>query len=135
MKGMKRYSPVLVLALLALLAGCGGQAAPEAEATASTESDVVAEAEPVSAQEPAPDAQARGQAAMREFGDRLRNELRAAMSEDGAAGAVSFCHDQAPRIADEVMADAVYASAAEIVFYAQAELDKLQPRSRRSGRC
>ena len=50
-----------------------------------------------------PDAQARGQAAMREFGDRLRNELRAAMSEDGAAGAVSFCHDQAPRIADEVM--------------------------------
>ena len=101
MKGMKRYSPVLALALLA---GCGGQAAPEAEATASTESDVVAEAEPVSAQEPAPDAQARGQAAMREFGDRLRNELRAAMSEDGAAGAVSFCHDQAPRIADEVMA-------------------------------
>ena len=104
MKGMKRYSPVLVLALLALLAGCGGQAAPEAEAMASPESDVVAEAEPVSAQEPAPDAQARGQAAMREFGDRLRNELRAAMSEDGAAGAVSFCHDQAPRIADEVMA-------------------------------
>tara|TARA_R110002020_G_scaffold13380_18_gene48397 strand:+ start:2710 stop:3378 length:669 start_codon:yes stop_codon:yes gene_type:complete len=101
MKGMKHYSPVLALALLA---GCGGEAAPEAEATAPPEPEVVAQAAPVPADEPAPDAQARGQAAMREFGDRLRNELRAAMSEDGPAGAVSFCHDQAPRIADEVMA-------------------------------
>lgn len=101
MKGMKRYSPVLALALLA---GCAGEAAPEAEATAPPEPEVVAQAAPVPAGEPAPDAQARGQAAMREFGDRLRNELRAAMSEDGPAGAVSFCHDQAPRIADEVMA-------------------------------
>ena len=107
MKGMTRYSPVLALAMLA---GCGSEPAPEDVATPAAETAAVPEPEPTPAPAPAPaeeatpDAQARGQAAMREFGDRLRNELRAAMSQDGAAGAVSFCHDQAPRIADEVMA-------------------------------
>lgn len=103
MSGRKRYARALALAMLA---GCVGEPAPEAvtATTPAAETAAVPEPEPTPAKEATPDAQARGQAAMSEFGDRLRNELRAAMSQDGAAGAVSFCHDQAPRIADEVMA-------------------------------
>lgn len=98
---LKRLSSLLALAVLA---GCGSEPAQtsSAEIAPSPAKAVVPRAEPDS--EPAPDAQARGQAAMMEFGDRLRTELRGAMSRDGAAGAVDFCHDQAPRIADEVMA-------------------------------
>ncbi len=109
MKYLKRFPPVLALAMLA---GCSGEPAPDAvgvttpavQTPAVTEPEAEPAPAPAAGEDAAPDAQARGQAAMREFGDRLRNELRAAMSEDGAAGAVSFCHDQAPRIADEVMA-------------------------------
>lgn len=46
----------------------------------------------------------RAQGALQAFGDTLRTELRTAMARDGAAGAVDFCHAQAPVIAEQVMA-------------------------------
>jgi hypothetical protein len=53
----------------------------------------------------APDAQARGQAAMAAFSGRLRSELGQAIERDGALGAIDFCKVEAPRIADQAMAE------------------------------
>lgn len=56
----------------------------------------------------APDADAealaRAEAAIGEFGTRLRGALRERMQAEGPLGAIDFCTVQAPRIADEVMA-------------------------------
>ena len=108
MNPMTRLSPVLAMALLAACTqpsppAPGGESAVDVEAAPAGEP--VADGGPA-AGEPAPaaDAQARGQAAMKEFGDTLRTELRMAMGRDGADGAVAFCHDQAPVIAEQVMA-------------------------------
>lgn len=94
MRAMTRFP---ALAALAILAACSQ---PPVEPELQGESLSVPA--PVAEQAPTPDAQARGQAAMKEFGDTLRLELRTAMSRDGAPGAVDFCHDQAPVIAGQV---------------------------------
>ena len=54
---------------------------------------------------PTSDAQARAQAAMAAFSGRLRSELGQAIERDGPLGAIDFCQVQAPRIADQVMAE------------------------------
>lgn len=106
MNPMIRLAPVLAMALLAACA----RPSPPAPAGEGAGASDVAPASPAAvdgggdAAAPAVDAQARGQAAMKEFGDTLRTELRMAMGRDGAAGAVAFCHDQAPAIAEQVMA-------------------------------
>lgn len=89
-----------LLPVLVVLAACSQPALEPGPAVESS----VAPAAPALVAEPVPtaDAQARGQAAMKEFGDTLRLELRTAMSRDGAPGAVDFCHDQAPLIAAQV---------------------------------
>ena len=97
MKAMTRFPFVVAVALLA---ACG-PTAPEAPADAAADATAPA---PVAATTTSADPQARGQAAMKEFGDTLRTELRLAMGRDGADGAVAFCHDQAPVIAEQVMA-------------------------------
>jgi len=87
----------LSLLAIGLLAGCAGEPAPSAAPAAAAAPEPVVDV-------PAPDAQARAQAAMKDFGERLRTELREAMSRDGAPAAVDFCREEAPRIADSVMA-------------------------------
>lgn len=65
-------------------------------------------AQPAAAVEPAaaaPDAQARAQAAMAAFSGRLRSELGQAIERAGPLGAIDFCQVEAPRIADQVMAE------------------------------
>ena len=59
----------------------------------------------VPAPAPAADAQARAQAAMAAFSGRLRTELVQAIERDGPLGAIDFCRQQAPLIADQVMAE------------------------------
>ncbi len=96
MNPVRRLPQLLAMALLAGCAAPSGDAAPDApQAAAVVEAPVPA---------PPADGQARAQAAMKEFGDTLRTELRAAMSRDGAPGAVGFCRVQAPLIAEQVMA-------------------------------
>jgi hypothetical protein len=103
MSPVLRFTPLLALGLLA---GCAGETAPvPATEPAPAQASAPAPAPVAADSEPSPEAQARAQAAMRDFSERLRGELRAAMTADGAAAAVDFCHDQAPRIADEVMAE------------------------------
>lgn len=106
MNPMSRLSPVLAMVLLA---ACAQPSSPVPEGEAAGAADVAPAGPPAvdgdeDAAAPAADAQARGQAAMKEFGDTLRTELRMAMGRDGAPGAVAFCHDQAPVIAEQVMA-------------------------------
>ena len=107
MNPIKRLPPLLVMALLA---GCA-PSSPAPAGEAATPADAAPASPPaagdgsrVVGSAPAADARARGQAAMKEFGETLRTELRMAMGRDGAAGAVAFCHDQAPVIAEQVMA-------------------------------
>ncbi|HSJ13607.1 MAG TPA: DUF3365 domain-containing protein [Longimicrobiales bacterium] len=47
----------------------------------------------------------RATAAAADFSGRLRTALQARMKSEGPVGAVDFCHAQAPRIADAVMAE------------------------------
>ncbi len=100
-----RFAPWLALVLVA---GCTGESAP-APVAAPAPLQAPVNAGPAPA--PAPEtqaqaqAQARAQAAMQDFSERLRGQLRDAMTRDGAPAAVDFCHDQAPRIADQVMAE------------------------------
>lgn len=94
-----RFTPLLALGLLA---GCGTGTTPE-PATSPAAAGPGAQAQPAVGPVPSPDAQARAQAAMRDFSERLRGELRASMTRDGAPAAVDFCHDQAPLIAEQVM--------------------------------
>ena len=106
MNPMIRLAPVLAMALLA---ACAEPSPPVSPGEAAGTADVAPASPPAAdggadAAAPAADAQARGQAAMKEFGDTLRTELRMAMGRDGADGAVAFCHDQAPVIAEQVMA-------------------------------
>lgn len=86
---MKMLPRVVSVLALGVLVACSGTKAP---VHAATRPD-------------AADAQARAQAALKDFGDRLRTELREAMTRDGAPAAVDFCHVQAPRIAEQVMAE------------------------------
>lgn len=116
MKTMLRFAPLLALGALA---ACGREAAPPplAAEPAATPAAVepapaaVAEAAPEAAVPAAaapaatPDAQARAQAALKDFAERLRGQLRDAMTRDGAPAAVDFCHLEAPRIAEQVMAE------------------------------
>lgn len=105
MKTRLRFAPALAFGLLA---ACGGEPAPapvaaEPAALPGPAPEATAPApEPMAA---APDAQARAQAAMKDFAERLRGQLREAMTRDGAAAAVDFCHLEAPRIAEQVMAE------------------------------
>lgn len=85
MKTLLRFVPLLAFGALA---ACSGATVPG----------------PATTRPEAADAQARAQAALKDFGDRLRTELREAMTRDGAPAAVDFCHVQAPRIAEQVMA-------------------------------
>ena len=51
------------------------------------------------------DAVERGNSAAADFSDRLRAALQQRMQSQGPAAAVDFCHAQAPRIAEAVMAE------------------------------
>lgn len=82
------------LAGLAMLAGC----APVQVQVARPPAAVV----PAAA---SPEAQARAQAAMAAFSGRLRSDLGQAIERDGPLGAIDFCKVEAPRIADQVMAE------------------------------
>lgn len=92
-----RFTPLLGLVLLA---GCADEPTP-----APAPAQPPAPASSAAGSKPSTQAQARAQAALHDFSDRLRGELRAAMTADGAPAAVDFCHDQAPRIAEQVMAE------------------------------
>lgn len=72
--------------LIALLAACSEAPSPP----------------PPVVETPPPDDAARAQAAMQELGGSLRSALQAAMMRDGPLGAVDFCHDEAPKIAQVV---------------------------------
>ena len=63
-------------------------------------------AAPAAAVEPVAAApETRAQAAMAAFSGRLRSELGQAIERDGPLGAIDFCKVEAPRIADQVMAE------------------------------
>ena len=63
-------------------------------------------AQPAAAVEPVAAApETRAQAAMAAFSGRLRSELGQAIERDGPLGAIDFCKVEAPRIADQVMAE------------------------------
>lgn len=80
------------LASLALACACS----PVTKPTASAPAPTVTDGEPSAV---------RAQAAMSAFGGRLKSELAAAIQRDGPLEAIDFCHVQAPRIADQVMAE------------------------------
>ncbi len=93
---MIRLGTLLVAVAVAGAAGCAPRAAPRAAAATATATAVVA---------PAADPQARAQAAMAAFSGKLRSELGAVIQRDGPLEAIDFCRVQAPRIADQVMAE------------------------------
>lgn len=80
---------LVVVAAAACLGACAGEAP----------------APPAAAPAPAPTAQDRAQAAAQDFSQRLRVALQSVMAREGPLPALAFCHDQAPAIAAQVMAD------------------------------
>jgi hypothetical protein len=95
-----KHNHAAALALLTLLAACTG-GAPEPPAQQAATVDAAAARDLLSVA----DAQARAEAAIADFGTRLRGALQARMQTDGPLGAVDFCFAQAPGIADAVMAE------------------------------
>ncbi|GAB2497120.1 Tll0287-like domain-containing protein [Arenimonas alkanexedens] len=99
-----RFVPLLTLGLLV---GCGSESPPTPVPEAAIQAPaapVVVDPAPVE-QRQAEAAQDRARLAMKDFSERLRGQLRESMTRDGAPAAVDFCHDQAPLIADQVMAE------------------------------
>lgn len=116
MKTRLRFAPMLAFGLVAACSSEPAPApvavepvpAPQAEPEAAMPAADAAPEAPLpvaDAVDAAPDAQARAQAAMKDFSERLRSQLRDAMTRDGAPAAVDFCHVEAPRIAEQVMAE------------------------------
>ena len=89
---MSRWPILLVLA--PGLLGCSQEPA--------TATDQIASGVVVSEIEPAIE---RATSAATDFSGRLRSALQERMQSDGPVAAVDFCHAQAPRIADAVMAE------------------------------
>jgi hypothetical protein len=102
MKALIRFAPLLAFGALA---ACGREAAPPPLAAGPAPTPAAVEPAPAPVAEAAPDAQARAQAALKDFAERLRGQLRETMTRDGAPAAVDFCHLEAPRIAEQVMAE------------------------------
>ncbi len=89
--------PANAVSILALLAAIVLGACAERHDVDLDESAVVEEASPPTDLE-------RAQAAAGEFSTRLRTALREHMGSEGPVSALDFCHDQAPQIADAIMA-------------------------------
>lgn len=89
---MSRWTLLLVLA--SGLVGCFADVGP-APAESSPDAPVVADS----------DAVERANAAAADFSGRLRAALQERMQSEGPVAAVDFCHAQAPRIAEAVMAE------------------------------
>lgn len=101
-----RHAALSVLALV-LLSACDRDAAPVA-APAAPGSDVASaptRPAPPPAAAGGDDALERAQAAAQAFSGRLRERLQATMLAGGPLSAVEVCHDEAPRIAEAVMAE------------------------------
>lgn len=100
-----RIAVMAALLVCVPLAATGCARSPETSPVADTGTDAI----PPPAPEPAapvedPDL-ARAKAAAMAFSGQLRSELQAAMAAGGPVAAVEVCHQQAPRIADEVMVE------------------------------
>lgn len=78
-----------LIAIAACLAACSSQAPPPTAPPPA----------------PSPTPQARAQAAAQDFSQRLRTALQGVMAQDGPLQALDFCHDQAPAIAAQAMAE------------------------------
>ena len=94
-----RHAALSVLAL-ALLSACARDAAPPATVVDALSATATATAQP------ADDADlARARAAAQAFSGQLRERLQGTMTQGGPLAAVEVCHDEAPRIAQAVMAE------------------------------
>lgn len=93
--------PLQSLLMASLLAACSQ--APLAPSATESKPHAAPAAAPARGYASAPDPElARAQAAMQDLGQRLRGALRERMQSEGPIGAVGFCHDEAPGIADAV---------------------------------
>ena len=96
---------VMALCMSVAVLGCtrGPDAEPSAAAVAVPLAEKHVASTPSAAQEDADLARAKD--AAKAFSSRLRGQLRAKMIDGGPMAAVEVCNTQAPRIADEVMAE------------------------------
>lgn len=90
----KRSAAMVGLALALSAGGC-------AEAPAPATPPVAITVPPASSMSPPERAKAAGSA----FAGALKSALAAKLAEGGTVGAIDFCHDEAPRIADRVSAE------------------------------
>lgn len=94
----------LALIAAAVLTACGQDAAPDAvDLAPPPAAPTVADAAAPSADDADADL-ARARAAARDFSGQLRERLQGAMRDGGPVGAVAVCHEDAPTIANAVMA-------------------------------
>ena len=90
----KLTTTTLVLALVLSAGGCAQAPMPATPPTAIM-------VPPASSMPPAERAKAAGSA----FSGALKSALAAKLAEDGTVGAIDFCHDEAPKIAERVSAE------------------------------
>lgn len=89
-------APVFALCLTLGLSGCSGEPGATSEETPKETSQ-----SPVPSLMKRADALARASVAFREFGEKLKQELQAALAEGGPVNAVNVCAEVAPTLAQE----------------------------------